>query len=181
MSARDDAVARCAALLAAWNARDLDAFVALLAEDVWWHDLGMLHPPVIGRDAVRRFGELVLRAFPDFAYELRGPVCVAEDGSACLVPFTVTATNSGPYDPPGLAPTGRRVQFDGLDYLRFRDGLVAHIETRFDVVDAAGQLTGLSLRPAEGSFLEGALVRAERVLAAWARSRTPPRPSEEER
>ncbi len=68
------------ALLDAWNARDLAAFGALLASDVYWHDLGMPHPPAIGREAAVRFVESALTAFPDFTHEIRGPICVSEDG-----------------------------------------------------------------------------------------------------
>jgi steroid delta-isomerase-like uncharacterized protein len=157
------------ALLDAWNARDLDRFTTLLTEDVYWHDLGMLHPPVVGREAVRRFSALVIKAFPDFHYEIRQPLCFAEDGSRCVVPWTITATNTGPYDPPGLAPTGRRVRFSGFDFLELKDGMVARIETRFDLADVAEQLTGLRLRPREGSFGERCLVLFQRLVAAWAR------------
>jgi len=169
------------ALLEKWNARDLDGFTALLTEDVWWHDLGMPHPPVVGRAAVREFSEITLRAFPDFRYEIRGPICVSADGDHVVLPWTITATNSAPIDPPGLAPTGRRVHFDGLDYLQIRDGLVARIETRFDPADAIEQLMGLHLRPAAGSWRERAFVLVQRLLAAWvrARGRRGPRPAEE--
>ncbi len=159
-------------VLKAWNERDLDRFVSYLAEDVSWHDLGMLHPPAVGRDAVRDFSRLVLRAFPDFTYALRAPVCVGEHGSNCCVPWTISATNAGPYDPPGLAPTGRRLRFSGIDYLEFRDGLVARIETRFDLADVIAQMTGVNVRPAAGSFGEWCFVRVQRVMAAWLRRRT---------
>jgi len=156
-------------LLQAWNARDLDRFVGYLAEDVSWHDLGMLHPPAVGRDAVRRFAETALRAFPDFAFEMRGPLCIAADGSSCCVPWTISATNSGPYDPPGLAPTGRRLRFDGCDYVVFRDGLIACIETRFDPAVVIEQMLGVTIRPAPGSLAEWCVVQVQRVMAAWLR------------
>jgi len=82
------------ALLAAWNARDLDAFVALMTDDVYWHDLGMPNPPARGRLAVRAFAESALQAFPDFHYVIRAPICVAADNGSCLVPFTLSATHT---------------------------------------------------------------------------------------
>jgi predicted ester cyclase len=146
-----------------------------MTEDVSWHDLGMLHPPAIGRDAVRRFSETVLAAFPDFRYEVRHPVCYAPDGKSCVIPWTICATNTGPLSPPGLAPTGRAVRFSGFDYIQFRDGLVASIETRFDLIEVAEQLLGMRLRPAAGSWREWVLVGVQRVAAGWARMRGPRR------
>ncbi len=161
------------AVMDAWNARDLDRFTSLLTEDVYWHDLGMLHPPAIGRDAVRRFSESVLRAFPDFHYEIRPPLCASDDGSRCVVPWTITATNTGPYEPPGLAPTGRKLRFTGFDFIELRNGLVSRIETRFDLVEVFGQIIGIELRPRAGSWKERCLVGAQRLLAAWVRGREP--------
>jgi hypothetical protein len=168
MMTRSQICGRVDDLLAAWNARDLDGFVAQLAPDVYWHDLGMPHPPAVGRHAVRAFSESVLRAFPDFRYELRGPICVAEDGRSCVVPFIITATQSAPLTPPGFAPTHRLVRIEGLDYLQFDESYVTRIETRFDILDTLEQLLGLSLRPAPGSFRERIAVRIQRVVA-WAR------------
>jgi predicted ester cyclase len=166
-------------LLRAWNARDLDRFTSLLTEDIYWHDLGMIHPPAIGRTAVRQFSESVLYAFPDFRYELRGPLCIAEDGSAALVPWTISATNLGIIEPPGLAPTHRTVTFSGLDYLVFRDGLVSRIETRFDPAEAVEQMLGLQLRPTPGSFREKCFVFFQRVWASWLRRKAARRPSKD--
>ncbi|MGQ0814045.1 MAG: ester cyclase [Gemmatimonadota bacterium] len=157
-------------LLDAWNRRDLDAFVAQLAPDVSWHDLGMAHPPAIGTVAVRQFSESVLSAFPDFRYEMRAPVCIAEDGLSCCVPWSIAATHTAILDPPGFAPTNRHVEFDGLDYFTFRDnGLVQRIETRFDPLEAASQLLGFQLRPMPGSWRERSAVFVQRVVASIVR------------
>jgi len=92
MSAVARARAVVQALLEKWNARDLDGFTAPLTEDVWWHDLGMLHPPVVGRAAEREFSEITLRVFPDVDTR-------SADRSACL--RTATASWSpGPSPPP---------------------------------------------------------------------------------
>jgi len=173
MMSRSQTCERVNAILAAWNARDLDGFVAQLAPDVYWHDLGMPHPPAVGREAVRAFSAAVLRAFPDFRYELRGPVCVAEDGMSCVVPFVITATQTAPLTPPGFAPTGRTVRIEGLDYLQFNEHFATRIETRFDIVHTLEQLLGLSLRPAAGSLREVVAVRLQRAVA-WARRQPAP-------
>jgi serine/threonine protein kinase len=61
-------------LLDAWNARDVPSYVGLMTEDVEWDDPAMPQPPARGRAAVQAFSESVLRAFPDFRYEILGPL-----------------------------------------------------------------------------------------------------------
>lgn len=156
-------------LLAAWNARDLQRFAELLADDVEWYDPAMPRPPVRGRSEARAFAEAVLRAFPDFSYEVLGPVCEAPDGSRCAVPWRITATHSAPLSPPGFAPTHRRVSQEGVDLIDARDGRVTRILTCFDPIAAGEQLLGLHLRPPPGSLRERILVLIQRVAALRAR------------
>ena len=61
-------------LVASWDARDLEALVACLSDDVEWYDPAMPDPPARGRAAVRAFAEAVIRAFPDFRYEVLPPM-----------------------------------------------------------------------------------------------------------
>jgi len=164
-----EAIELVEALLAAWNERDLDRFTSLLTTDIYWHDLGMPSPPAVGRDSVRRFSESLLRAFPDFRYEIRGPICTAADGTSCVIPWTISATNTGRFEPPGFAPTGRKAHFSGLDYFTIRNGLVARIETRFDPAEPIAQLFGWELRPRPGSWTERVFVWIQRARAAWLR------------
>jgi ketosteroid isomerase-like protein len=156
-------------LLEAWNARDLDRYVGMLAEDVEWYDPAMAHPPARGRAAVRAFSEAVLRAFPDFQYEVLGPLCVAADGSRCAIHWRITATHTAPLVPPGFAPTGRRMRQEGIDLLDVRGSQVTRILTCFDPIAAAEQLLGVTLRPATGTVRERLLVMVQRLAAARAR------------
>jgi steroid delta-isomerase-like uncharacterized protein len=156
-------------MAAAWNARDLAAFLSFLTEDVEWDDPAMTEPAK-GRDAVKRFSEAVLQAFPDFRYEIRHPICVAPDGSRCAVPWTITGTHLGRLDPPGFAPTGRQAVFEGVDLLDFRGAQVCRITTLFNVVVPAEQLLGWQLRPQPGTLRERALVWTQRLRAAWLRA-----------
>lgn len=163
-------------LLEAWNARDLPRFLAYLTEDVEWYDPAMPQPPARGREAVRRFSAAVFRAFPDFEYGIRPPLCLAADGSRCAVLWHITATQTGVFDPPGFAPTHRRISVDGVDVLEFRGGRVSRILTAFDVLAAAEQLLAVNLRPPPGSWRERVAVVLQRLLAARAR-RQPPLPA----
>jgi steroid delta-isomerase-like uncharacterized protein len=156
-------------IAAAWNERDLDACLSHLADDVVWNDPAM-QVPAVGREAVKEFSESVLRAFPDFRYTIRYPICHAADGSRCAVPWLITATHLGPLEPPGFGPTGKRAEFQGVDVLEFQGGKVKRIDTFFDVTKPAEQLLSMS-RPQAGGRLERVLVRLQRIRAAWLRKR----------
>lgn len=158
-------------ILDAWNARDISRMLEHLTDDVEWYDPAMPDPPARGKEAIRRFSESVFVAFPDFAYEVRPPICVAPDGSRCAVPFRITATSTGPLVPPGWAPSGRRVTIDGVDVLDLRGDRACRIHTLFDLIPAAEQLLGVTLRPDPRTVRGRLLVGAQRVAAAWARRR----------
>ncbi|RJQ56689.1 MAG: DUF4440 domain-containing protein [Actinobacteria bacterium] len=166
-SAAAEDIAR--SLLAAWNARDLEAFVALLAEDVEWYDPAMPQPPARGRPAVRAFAEAVLEAFPDFEYEVQEPLCSADDGSRCAIVWRISATHLHPLRPLGYAPTRRKADFDGVDVLDIREGKVTRILTAFDLLPAAEQLLGLRLRPVPGTWRAKGAVAVQRAVAYFAR------------
>lgn len=164
-----DASTLAAQLLDAWNARDLETLLGLLDDDVVWYDPGMAYPPAKGRPAVRSFAEAVLRAFPDFRYEILDPVYAAPDGSRCVIHWRITATHTASLTPPGFAPTHRQFRQEGLDLLEARAGRITRILTCFDAIAGAEQLLALRLRPAPGSMLERLLVLVQRLLAARAR------------
>jgi ketosteroid isomerase-like protein len=167
-----DAEAVTLQLLDAWNARDLARYVGMLTEDVEWYDPAMSQPPARGRAAVRAFSDSVLRAFPDFAYEVLGPLCVSADGTSCAVHWRITATHTAPLVPPGYAPTGRKMRQEGIDLLEIRDSRVTRILTCFDAIAAVEQVTGITLRAASGSLRERLMVFGQRLVAAWARRST---------
>ena len=153
-------------LLEAWNRRDLDAFVELLAEDVEWYDPAMPQPPTRGRAAVREFAENVLEAFPDFRYDVEPPVCASADDSRCVLVWKISATHSKPLKPMGFAPTNRSASLEGVDVIDAHGGKIVRIRTAFDPMAAAEQFMGLSLRPVPGTWRGSAAVAAQR-LAAW--------------
>ena len=158
-------------LAALWRARDLDGLVRCLTEDVEWYDPAMPEPPARGRAAVRAFAESVLRAFPDFSYEVLPPICVAADGSRCAVKWRIGGSHLAALEPPGYAPTGRRAEFEGVDVLEFEGERVRRILTAFDPLPAAEQLLGLRLRPTPGTWRGFVAVRLQRAAAWLARRR----------
>lgn len=153
-------------LVASWDARDLDALVDCLSDDVEWYDPAMPDPPARGRTAVRAFAQAIIRAFPDFRYEILPPICYAADGSRCAIKWRISASHLASLDPPGYAPTGRRAEFEGVDLLEFEGESVRRILTAFDPLPAAEQLLGLRLRPTPGTLRGFVMVHVQR-LAAW--------------
>ena len=69
------------------------------------------------------------------------------------------ATHTGPLDPPGFAPTGRRWELDGADFHEYRDGRVCKLRTAINMLSVSRQL---GLMPAAGSPAERALAMAQR-------------------
>ncbi len=158
-------------LVRAWNDRDLERLLGLLDENVIWGDPAMLYGPARGRAAVRKFSESVLKAFPDFSYRVREPICVAQSGTRCAVPWEIKATHTGRFDHLGFAPTNQAVTMRGVDVLEFVGTKVTRIETYFDVVPAAAQV--LRLKPlAECGVARTTIVWMQRSRAFWLRLTT---------
>jgi steroid delta-isomerase-like uncharacterized protein len=164
----DEVVAIIEELARTWNARELERFLDLLSDDVEWDDPAM-SAPARGKAAVRSSSVALLKAFPDFHYKIRPPICVSSDGSRAAVTWHITGTHLHPLSPPGFGPTNRTVCIEGVDVFDFVGSKVSRIITLFDVRVAAGQLLGVLLRPQPGSARERVLVVAQRVCAAWLR------------
>jgi hypothetical protein len=69
----------------------------------------------------------------------------------------------GPLDPPGYAPTGGRVEFEGIDfYDRFHDGLLTHYTVLFDMLDLGRQI---GAAPQPGTLADRMGVFMQRLAA----------------
>ncbi len=143
----------------AWNSHKIDGVLALMTEDVEARDDSW--PKLMrGHADVREFLEAIWKAMPDMTFEvLSGPYVITGEPCAAFN-WRGWATLTGPLEPPGFAPTGRRWEIDGGDFYEFHDGRVCKVRTAYDVLSVSRQL-GL-LPPAGG--------RAERTLAMAQRS-----------
>jgi steroid delta-isomerase-like uncharacterized protein len=157
----DDARAFAGRWKTAWNSRRPDEVLALCTQDVEWED-----PLTEGRErgsvAVRRYLESMWGAFPDMELTwTEAPLCSIEAGRiACR--WRMTGTMLGSLEPQGFAPTGRRLDAEGIDLFELRGGLVGSYEGFFDA-RAMGQQLGLL--PATGSAAERVAVAAQRITA----------------
>ena len=158
-------------MVSAWNSRDLGRFLGYLEEGVVWDDPAMLDGPAVGQAAVRAFSESILQAFPDFSYRVREPICIAQSGTRCVVPWEITATHTGHFRPLGLAPTRQVIRMQGIDVLELDAGRVTRIDTLFNVLPAVEQALRIKfpLRSGPGRIV---LVWLQRCRAWWLRHTT---------
>jgi steroid delta-isomerase-like uncharacterized protein len=153
--------------LSAWNSHDGSAVAACATADVIW-DSPALPVPVRGRSEVAGLVDATHAAFPDFEFSEPSPPAIAEDRLTAYFPWRMTGNNTGSFDPPGYAPTGRRVDLTGIDVWQFRDGLICRYRAVYNYSELGRQL---GLLPPRGGSLERFGVRAQRAL-----SRLPLRP-----
>jgi steroid delta-isomerase-like uncharacterized protein len=160
--------------LDAWDAHDVDRVLTLLTEDVEFRD--DCWPKLMrGHADVREFLEAIWRAMPDMTVEpLSGPYLIPGEPRVA-VHWRMTATLTGPLEPFGIAPNGRRWEHDGGDFYEFRDGRVCKVRTAYDMLNVSRQL---GLFPPAGGFMERALVLAQRFAFRMRQVRgAPNRPS----
>jgi steroid delta-isomerase-like uncharacterized protein len=144
---------------AAWNSHQPDRVLELMTEDVVYDD-DAWPTTMRGHWDVREFLESVWRAMPDLEFRMvEGPFLHAGEPTAVFY-WKGSGTFSGPLDPPGLAPTGARAEFDGFDLQEYRDGRVCRMRIVTDMLDASRQL---GLMPQQGSRAEKAGAAAQRL------------------
>ena len=98
-----------------WNERRTDIIDELVTpESVCFSEAGELRGKQAFMDLVH--GPFVT-AFPDLRVEVQE---VADAGDVVVVRWVATATHTG--ELPGMPATGRRINFRGLTWIRYRDG-----------------------------------------------------------
>jgi steroid delta-isomerase-like uncharacterized protein len=147
--------------LAAWNSADPSALAELITEDIVWSDPALAEP-ARGVAAVQEFMLASVRTFPDLRFAEPEPPLLASDGEVISWGWTMTGTMRGAADPPGFAPTGRRMSVDGVDVWHMRGPRIARYRAFYDMSDVARQL---GLAPPRGGAAERAAVALQRLQA----------------
>lgn len=97
-----------------------------------------------GAAEIAAYFEGVFAAMPDFRIEI---VNLAEQGDDVYVQWHMTGTHSGaPWF--GVAPSGKRIEVDGIDHFVLRDGMVV---SNFVVFDQMQFARAIGMLPADGT------------------------------
>ena len=115
--------------LAAWNAKDADKAASFFADDVEYLDVTVGEPQK-GRDAARdNVIKVFMTAAPDLKWEMKGEPIVSEDGVAFQ--WTFSGNNTGAWGPDTPA-TNKPFSFDGVTFLRVKDGKIVYQGDYYD-------------------------------------------------
>jgi steroid delta-isomerase-like uncharacterized protein len=122
----------------AWNDHDVDAIVAMHTPDSVFenHTTGDLN---VGREAIGTALRGIFTVFPDLRFETRRAY-IRED--LVVQEWTAHGTHLGKMNRAGLEvePTGKSVEYRGMDVIPIEDGLVARKDVYSDGVTLLRQL-----------------------------------------
>jgi ketosteroid isomerase-like protein len=112
-----------------FNAHDVDGFAGVLADDVVFQAPGGMRGE--GKDACAGFYGSWFQAFPDAHVDVHS-VHFVDD--VAVEEGTFTGTHNGVLPSPtgDIAPTGRPVELEYIQVLRFRDGKHVSFNLMFD-------------------------------------------------
>jgi steroid delta-isomerase-like uncharacterized protein len=123
---------------AAWNAHDVEAIVSMHTDDSVFenHVTGDVN---VGREQIGKAITGIFSVFPDLTFEGRRTY-IRED--LVVQEWTARGTHEGTMTRSGMevAPTGRSVEYKGMDVIPIRDGLVARKDVYSDSVTLLRQL-----------------------------------------
>ncbi|GLZ49203.1 hypothetical protein Acsp06_53880 [Actinomycetospora sp. NBRC 106375] len=156
--------------LVRWTIDVINAHDAAALRQVFSADTRERFPnrTVRGADDLVAWWEGVFAAVPDLAMTIEGlSENPAEDGGEVFLRWRLSGHHTGG-EWEGIAPTGARVDLDGMDHVVVADGRVISNFVIFDQMQFARQV---GLLPADGSRLDVGLKSAFNVLARRRRGR----------
>ena len=123
---------------AAWNEHDVETIVSMHTEDSVFenHVTGDVN---VGREQIGRAVAGIFSVFPDLSFETRRAY-IRDD--LVVQEWTARGTHEGTMTRAGMEvpPTGRKVEYKGMDVIPIRDGLVARKDVYSDSVTLLRQL-----------------------------------------
>jgi steroid delta-isomerase-like uncharacterized protein len=123
---------------AAWNDHDVDAIVSMHTEDSVFenHVTGDVN---VGREQIGHAISGIFGVFPDLSFETRRAY-IRDD--LVVQEWTARGTHEGPMTRSGitLEPTGKKVEYRGMDVIPIQDGLVARKDVYSDSITLLRQL-----------------------------------------
>lgn len=125
-------------LYASINAGDIDGFAAQLADDFVEHEETPGLAPT--KDGVLEFFRMYRAAFPDLRFD---PEDVLASGDKVAARVRATGTHEGEFM--GMPATGKRVDVQLIDIIRFGDDGLAH--EHWGVVDLMAMMQQLGAIP----------------------------------
>ena len=137
VQAADDAKAIIDGYMAAWNAHDADQAATFLADDAVYFD-ATVGTPQNGKAAARdNVIKVFVGAVPDLKWEMTSAPIVSADGIAFQWKFS--GTNSGDWSAETKA-TGKPLSFEGVSFIRIKDGKIAYQGDYYDALGFNKQL-----------------------------------------
>ena len=122
----------------AWNDHDVETIVSMHTEDSVFqnHTTGDIN---VGREQIAKAIGGIFTVFPDLAFETRRQY-IREN--LVVQEWTARGTHLGKMTPRGIEvePTGREVEYAGMDVIPIRDGLVARKDVYSDSITLLRQL-----------------------------------------
>lgn len=118
----------------AWNKKDLERVASFSMPDT-----RVTVVPFGSKMTAREYEENWARAFPDGKIEVTNLVA---QGDLVVAEFTGRGTHTGPLMGPGgeIPPTGRRVELQCVECLRFRNGKIVEARAYFDAATLMTQI-----------------------------------------
>ena len=115
-----------------WNQGRAEAIDELMAPDGIAHGLGSGEDDLRGPEGFKTFHARFKGAFPDIKITVED---IISAGNKVAVRFTCRATHAG--DHLGVAPTHRKVAFEAMSFVRWREGQIVE---GWNSVDMLGML-----------------------------------------
>jgi steroid delta-isomerase-like uncharacterized protein len=123
--------------MAAWNAHDPEKAAGFFAEDGSYFDASVGTPQQGRQAALDNVIKVFIGAAPDCNWQLRGEPIATADGVA--FEWTFTGTNTGDWSATTKA-TGKPFKFDGVSFVRIKDGKIAYQGDYYDAATLNKQL-----------------------------------------